>query len=279
MSVQWFPGHMSKAIRQIKEKIKVIDCLIEIVDARAPLASRNPELTSINKPRLIIMSKIDLADPSVSKKWSSYFKSNDVEVLEMDLVNNFSYKLVLNKCEILLREKLAKDKERGLRKRPIRAMVIGIPNVGKSTFINKMSKRKATGVGNIPGFTKGQQWVRSGDIELLDTPGVLWHKFEDEQTGIKLALVGTVKETILNKDKLSDIALNFLISNYPKELTSRYNLNNLDNVFYDIAINRGLLISGGEASIDNAKELLLYELKNGIIGRISLEKPGGQNGI
>lgn len=279
MSVQWFPGHMSKAIRQIKEKIKVIDCLIEIVDARAPLASRNPELTSINKPRLIIMSKIDLADPSVSKKWSSYFKSNDVEVLEMDLVNNFSYKLVLNKCEILLREKLAKDKERGLRKRPIRAMVIGIPNVGKSTFINKMSKRKATGVGNIPGFTKGQQWVRSGDIELLDTPGVLWHKFEDEQTGIKLALVGTVKETILNKDKLSDIALNFLISNYPKELTNRYNLNNLDNVFYDIAINRGLLISGGEASIDNAKELLLYELKNGIIGRISLEKPGGQNGI
>jgi ribosome biogenesis GTPase A len=278
MSVQWFPGHMSKAIRQIKEKIKVIDCLIEIVDARAPLASRNPELTSINKPRLIIMSKIDLADPSVSKKWYSYFKSNNVEVLEMDLVNNFSYKLVLDKCETLLREKIAKDKEKGLRKRPIRAMVIGIPNVGKSTFINKMSKRKATGVGNIPGFTKGQQWVRSGDIELLDTPGVLWHKFEDEQTGIKLALVGTVKETILNKDKLSDIALNFLISNYPKELTKRYNLNNLDNVFYDIAINRGLLISGGEPSIDNAKELLLHELKNGIIGRISLEKPGEQDG-
>ena len=201
MNVQWFPGHMVKALKEIYEKQKMVDMIIEIVDSRAPLSSRNPELVNIQKPRLIIMSKKDYADPSIVKEWINHFTNNEVKVVAQDLVNGFNLKEIVNACNELMKPKFERDAKRGIRNRTVRAMVVGIPNVGKSTFINKLAKRKAAKAGNQPGVTKSQQWVKTENIELLDTPGVLWPKFESKDIGIKLALVGTIKEEILNLDE------------------------------------------------------------------------------
>ena len=280
MNIQWFPGHMVKALKQIYETQKMVDMIIEIVDARAPLSSRNPELVNINKPRLILMSKKDYADGAIVNEWIKYFTNNNVKVVAQDLVNGFNLKEIINACNELMKSKFERDARRGIKNRTIRAMVVGIPNVGKSTFINKLAKRKAAKAGNQPGVTKSQQWVKTENIELLDTPGVLWPKFESKDIGIKLALVGTIKEEILNSDELADICYKFLEEYYPNELKKRYDLEVIDeNVFEDICNRRKLLKNNGEYDFDKAKYLLLKEFKEGIIGKVCVERPGVEYGI
>lgn len=279
MNVHWFPGHMSKALREIDEKLKIIDLIIEIVDARAPLSSRNPNLMNNNKPRLIVMSKVDLADPSISALWKTVFEKDNIKVVGMDLVKKFNEKIIMKEANRLMKEKFKKDALKGMKKRAIRAMVIGIPNVGKSTFINSLTKSRSAGVGNIPGFTKGQQWVKTSEMELLDTPGVLWPKFEDKAVGIKLALIGTIKDEIIKKEELANYCIDFLVSKYPQGFKARYDLVNFDNILNDIAVRRGFLISGGNLDISRSQNLLLKEFKDGIITRVSLERPGEDNGF
>lgn len=280
MNIQWFPGHMVKALKEIYEKQKMVDMIIEIVDSRAPLASRNPELVNINKPRLIIMSKKDYADNKIVNEWINFFTNSQVKVVSQDLINGFNLKEIITSCNDLMKFKFERDAKRGIKNRTIRAMVVGIPNVGKSTFINKLAKRKAAKAGNQPGLTKAQQWVKTENIELLDTPGVLWPKFESKDIGIKLALIGTIKEEILNKDELSSLCYNFLKEYYPNELMKRYDLLQLDtDIFENIAKRRMLLKNNGEYDVEKAKYLLLKEFKEGIIGKVCVERPGVDYGI
>lgn len=280
MNVQWFPGHMVKALKEIYEKQKMVDMIIEIVDSRAPLSSRNPELVNINKPRLIIMSKKDYADNKIVNEWINFFTNSEVKVISQDLVNGFNLKEIINSCNELMKFKFERDAKRGIKNRTIRAMVVGIPNVGKSTFINKLAKRKAAKAGNQPGLTKAQQWVKTENIELLDTPGVLWPKFESKDIGAKLALIGTIKEEILNQDELSALCYTFLKEYYPNELMKRYDLIKLDdNVFENIAKRRKILKNNGEYDIEKAKYLLLKEFKEGIIGKVCVERPGVDYGV
>ena len=280
MNVQWFPGHMVKALKEIYEKQKMVDMIIEIVDSRAPLSSRNPELVNINKPRLIIMSKKDYADINIVNEWIKYFTNSEVMVISQDLMNGFNLKEIVNGCNELMKAKFERDAKRGIKNRTIRAMVVGIPNVGKSTFINKLAKRKAAKAGNQPGVTKSQQWCETESIELLDTPGVLWPKFESKDIGIKLALIGTIKEEILNLDELSVVCYKFLEEYYPNELKKRYDLEVIDeNIFVNICSRRKLLKNNGELDLDKAKYLLLKEFKEGIICRVCVERPGVDYGI
>ena len=285
--IQWFPGHMAKALREISERIKVVDIVIEICDARAPLSSINPELFNIikNKPRIMILSKKDLADENITKSWLKYFEEKGYIALAMNL-NKDNLDTIFNISKVCLKEKIEKDKRRGLKPQPIRALVVGIPNVGKSTFINKLSKRKATNVGNMPGVTKAQQWIKiKNDFELLDTPGVLWPKFENQEIGTKLALIGTIKQDILDKSNLAYSLLNYLFNEHPEFLTNRYGIELVDE-FNDeneiillerIGRKRGLLKAKGEVEINRVEEIILKEFKEGLMGRYSLEKVN-QNG-
>ncbi len=285
--IQWFPGHMAKALREISERIKVVDIVIEICDARAPLSSINPELFNIikNKPRIMILSKKDLADENITKSWLKYFEEKGYIALAMNL-NKDNLDTIFNISKVCLKEKIEKDKRRGLKPQPIRALVVGIPNVGKSTFINKLSKRKAANVGNMPGVTKAQQWIKiKNDFELLDTPGVLWPKFENQEIGTKLALIGTIKQDILDKSNLAYSLLNYLFNEHPEFLTNRYGIELVDE-FNDeneiillerIGRKRGLLKAKGEVEINRVEEIILKEFKEGLMGRYSLEKVD-QNG-
>ena len=280
MNVQWFPGHMVKALKEIYNNIKMVDMLIEIVDSRAPFSSRNPELVHLNKPRLIIMSKKDYADSKIVKEWIDYFSSNEVKVISQDLVNGFNLKEITNACNELMKAKFERDAKRGIKNRTIRAMVVGIPNVGKSTFINKLAKRKAAKAGNTPGLTKSQQWVKTENLELLDTPGVLWPKFESKDIGIKLALIGTIKENILNNDELVNYCVNFLKEYYEEDFKKRYDLEIIDEfVFENVCKRRNILTGNGEYDIDRAKYLILKEFKEGIIARVCVERPGVTYGV
>ena len=280
--IQWFPGHMAKALREINDRIKVVDIVIEICDARAPLSSINPELFNIikNKPRIMILSKKDLADENITKSWLKYFEEKGYIALAMNL-NKDNLDVIFNISKVCLKEKIEKDKRRGLKPQPIRALVVGIPNVGKSTFINKLSKRKAANVGNMPGVTKAQQWIKiKNDFELLDTPGVLWPKFENQEIGTKLALIGTIKQDILDKSNLAYSLLNYLFNEHPEFLTNRYGIELVDE-FNDeneivllerIGRKRGLLKAIGEVEINRVEEIILKEFKEGLMGRYSLEK-------
>ncbi len=274
MNINWFPGHMSKSLREIENSLKVVDIIIEILDARAPLASRNPQIGKYNKPRLVILSKKDLVNQEALEEWAKYFKNDSIRVIAMDLNKGFNEKLVINEVNLLMKERIEKDLKRGIKNRGIRALVVGIPNVGKSTFINKMAHRKAAGVGNKPGFTRSLQWVNTANIELLDTPGVLWPKF-DSLIGIKLALIGTIKEDILDINTLSNIAIKFLINNYRNEFETRYNLKEytLENVYEIICKNRGLLLKNNQYNIEQAQYLILKEFKEGLIAKVCLELP------
>jgi ribosome biogenesis GTPase A len=275
MNINWFPGHMSKSLREIESNLKLVDIIIEIVDARAPVSSRNPEIVKYNKPRLLILSKKDLADSRSVDAWINYFKTDNSLAISMDLNKGFNEKVVVKSINTLMKEKIERDLKRGIRNRTIRALVVGIPNVGKSTFINKMAHKKAAGVGNTPGFTKSLKWVNTANVDLLDTPGVLWPKF-DEETGIKLALIGTIKEDILDQNTLSDVLLELLINNYESDFKNRYNLNeyNKDNVYEAICKGRGLLLKNNVFDINRAKYLLLKEFKEGLITKVCLELPG-----
>ena len=264
--IQWFPGHMAKARREISEKMKLIDIVIELVDARAPLSSKNPMFNEIcnNKPRLIVMTKKDLADSKATSKWIEYFKGKGIYAICVNLKNFNEYQLVIDVCKEILKEKMEREAKRGLKPRAMRAMVLGIPNVGKSTFINRLAKRKATVTGNRPGVTKAQQIIRvDKDFELFDTPGVLWPKFDDLNVARNIALIGSIKQDILPLDELFIYAVNYLETHYANIVCNRYNiiidLNTdwVEKAYDDIAKNRKIKPVRGYTDYDRVMEVFL----------------------
>ena len=284
MQFQWYPGHMTKAKRQMQEDIKLIDLVIELVDARIPLGSRNPDIDELgkNKARLILMNKADLADDAVSREWAAFFKEKGCHVVMLDARSKAAMKQVTAVVLEACREKIERDRKRGIKNRPVRAMVVGIPNVGKSTFINSYAGRACAKTGNKPGVTKGKQWIRlNKNVELLDTPGILWPKFEDQTVGLHLALIGAIKDEILNIDELSLALIGELTRYYPGVLASRYGTveQPLDeeaesvDILRQIAENRKCISRGNELDYSKAAALLLEEFRSGRLGKITIERP------
>lgn len=279
--IQWFPGHMAKAKREIEERMKLIDIVIELVDARAPFSSKNPMFDSIikQKPRLVVLTKKDMADERKTNQWIQYYESLNYQAMSVNLKKFNEYQKIIDKCRYILKEKMMKEKERGLKPRAIRAIVIGIPNVGKSTFINKLANRKATVTGNRPGVTKSQQIIRiAKDFELFDTPGVLWPKFENIHIARNIALIGSIKQDILPLDELFIYAIQFLGEKYPHLLKERYQLdiqfddeNWLLNTFDHIAKIRKIKPLRGETDYDRVMELVFSEIYDGSLGKITWE--------
>lgn len=280
MNFQWYPGHMTKAKRQMQEDIKLIDLVIELVDARIPLSSRNPDIDELgkHKARLILMNKADLADDAQTKSWSEFFKEQGCFVVKLDARTRAGMKkigeVVLEACK----EKIERDRRRGIKNRPVRAMVVGIPNVGKSTFINTYAGKACTKTGNKPGVTKGKQWIRlNKNVELLDTPGILWPKFEDQRVGLYLALIGSIKDEILNIDELSLELIKILKEHYPGILAQRYGLaeeQEPPKLLEQIAKNRNCIKKGNELDYSKAAALVIDEFRSGRLGKITLEFPG-----
>ena len=278
MQFQWYPGHMTKAKRQMQEDIKLVDLVVELVDARVPLGSRNPDIDELgkNKARLILLNKADLADERANEAWMHYFEKKGCYAVRIDARNRGSMKAVQAVILEACKEKMERDRKRGIKNRPVRAMVVGIPNVGKSTFINTFAGKACAKTGNKPGVTKGKQWIRlNKNVELLDTPGILWPKFEDQSVGLKLALIGSIKDEILNIDELSMELLRYLLEQYPELLKERYEVVEDDavKVLCEIAENRKCLKKGNELDYSKAAALVLDEFRTGKIGRITLEKP------
>ena len=273
---------MTKAKRQMQEDIKLIDLVIELVDARVPLASRNPDIDELgkNKYRLILMNKADLADKEKTKQWSSYFKKMGFFVVSLDARTKNSMKSITDIVMEACKEKIERDRKRGIKNRPVRAMVVGIPNVGKSTFINSYAGKACAKTGNKPGVTKGKQWIRlSKSVELLDTPGILWPKFEDQSVGLKLALIGSIKDEILNVDELAVELIKFLISSYPRLLSERYDVNesgDITDIIIEIAKNRKCVSKGAEVDYSKAAALVIDDFRSGKLGKITLEIPNSQ---
>ena len=275
--IHWFPGHMKKALNEIEEKIRLVDVVIEILDARAPLSSINPEFEKRinNKKRLIVISKSDLADPEETKKWQIYFKNQVNSLLILNLTDPKAEKLISAEVLKLGEEKHKKEIAKGMKPQPIKAMIIGIPNVGKSSLINRIAKRNAAGVQNKPGYTRGEQYIKvNKDFILLDTPGVLPMNYEDKQHAINLALLGSIREEILPNDELVSYLLKYLSKNYPDSLFERFGISDLSDpieVSRQVALKRGLLTTG-EPDLDRANFLILKEFKEGKLGRVTLEK-------
>ena len=279
MQFQWYPGHMTKAKRQMQEDIKLVDLVIELVDARIPMSSRNPEIDELgkNKARLILLNKADLADERQNQAWMAHFEKKGYFVVRMDARSKAQMKpvngVILDACK----EKIERDRRKGIKNRPVRAMVVGIPNVGKSTFINSFAGKACAKTGNKPGVTKGKQWIRlNKNVELLDTPGILWPKFEDQTVGLKLALIGAIKDEILNIDEMSLELIRYLRQDYADALCARYALDACEEplkVLEGIAANRACIKKGGEPDLSKAAALLLDEFRSGKIGRFTLEKP------
>lgn len=279
MQFQWYPGHMTKAKRQMQEDIKLVDLVIELVDARIPVSSRNPDIDTLGKgkARLILLNKSDLADERKNEGWTEFFKKKGYYVVRMDARNKGSMKQVSAIIAEACKEKAERDLRRGIKNRPVRAMVVGIPNVGKSTFINTFAGKACAKTGNKPGVTKGKQWIRlNKNVELLDTPGILWPKFEDQSVGLRLALIGSIKDDILNIDELSLELIQILREEYPGVLKERYGMEEEGTqaeLLEKIALNRGCIKKGNEVDYAKAAALVLDEFRTGKLGKISLEKP------
>lgn len=277
MNIQWYPGHMTKAKRQMQEDLKLIDLIIELVDARVPLSSRNPDIDQLgqNKSRLILLNKADLADERQNEAWKEYFQSKGFYVVKVDSRNGAGMKTIQNVIQEACKEKIERDRRRGIKNRPIRAMVAGIPNVGKSTFINTFAGKACAKTGNKPGVTKGKQWIRlNKNVELLDTPGILWPKFEDKLVGIRLACVGSIKDDILNIEELALWLLEKLKKDYPGFLEKRYGISEEGTpleTLEAIAKARGCLKRGEELDYVKASGLIFDDFRGGKIGRITLE--------
>ena len=280
MAINWFPGHMVKTKREIKENLKLVDAVIEIRDARIPNSSKNPDIDQLckGKPRIILLNKCDLANEKITKEWKKSLENSETVVLEVNALTNDGLKNIKPALLKLLKEKHDRLKAKGLVKITTRVMVVGIPNVGKSTFINKMARNNIAKTGDRPGVTKSKQWIKTSiGIELLDTPGVLWPKFEDEQVGLNLAFTGAIKDEIMDIEELAFNLVKKLEVDFKDELMTRYKLEhlseetieNLDN----IARKRGCLISGGNIDYNRIAVILLDEFRGGKIGRISLERP------
>ncbi|MEI5906155.1 ribosome biogenesis GTPase YlqF [Bacillus spongiae] len=280
MTIQWFPGHMAKARREVTEKLKLVDIIIELVDARLPLSSRNPMIDEIvhQKPRLVVLNKEDMADPQLTKKWITYFESNGIKAISVNAQAGNGMQKIVKESQSILKEKWDRMKSRGMKPRAIRAMIVGIPNVGKSTLINRLVKKNIAKTGNTPGVTKSQQWIKVGkELELLDTPGILWPKFEDEKVGYKLALTGAIKDTILNLQDIALYGLLFLEEHYVSKLKERYEFSDIpDNPvdkFQHIGKLRGCLMAGGEIDYDKTAELIIRDVRGIQLGRVTFDFP------
>ena len=281
MNVQWYPGHMTKAKRQMEEDLKLIDLVIELVDARIPLSSRNPDIDDMakGKSRLILLNKSDMADEKVTSLWKTWFEDKGLIVCVINSLKRGDLKSINAYVQKACTEKIERDKRRGIRNRPVRAMVTGIPNVGKSTFINTFSGKAAAKTGNKPGVTKGKQWIKlSNTLELLDTPGILWPKFEDQDVGLKLALIGSIRDEIMNTEELALELIKILEKRYPGSLRSCYQIEITDKdtpleILEKIAAARGCIAKGGISDLPRASQLLLENFRNNRIGRFTLEDP------
>ncbi|MBU9720298.1 MULTISPECIES: ribosome biogenesis GTPase YlqF [Bacillaceae] len=280
MTIQWYPGHMAKARREAKEKLKLIDVVIELVDARIPLSSRNPVIDELaqGKPRLILLNKSDLADPNHTKNWKVYFEKKGNAVLQIDAQKGTGVKAISQEVQLLAKPLTDKMRAKGMNPRAIRALILGIPNVGKSTIINRLAGKKIAKIGDRPGITKAQQWIKVGkEMELLDTPGILWPKFEDQAVGYRLALTGAIKEEILDLQDTTVFLLRYLKEQYPERLKKRYGLTEISDdvveIYDEIGKKRGCLMSGGLVDYDRVAEILFREFRSGMLGQISLEIP------
>ena len=294
-NINWYPGHMAKTKRQIKEDLKLIDLVVELLDARIPISSRNPDIEEITKgkKKIIVLNKSDLAEEKENQRWLTYYSSKGIPAVLTDSQNGKGIGQVINKIEEVMKDKKEEMDSKGRTGRKIRAMILGIPNVGKSSFINRIAKRTSAGVGNKPGVTKQKQWIRINDkIELLDTPGVLWPKFESEEVALNLCFTGTIKEEILDKIEIAYQLTKFLLENYRKNLCERYKLEesfveeklaqeqtenyNIYEIMLEIGKKRGCVMSGGKIDEEKTARILLDEFKNGRLGKITIEKPKRQ---
>lgn len=278
MNIQWYPGHMTKAKRAMKEDIKLIDLVIELVDARVPLGSRNPDIDELakNKGRIILLNKSDLADERYNEKWTAWFQEKGFHVIKVNARSGMGLKQIQPLVQEACREKIERDRKRGILNRPVRTMVVGIPNVGKSTFINSFAGKACTKTGNKPGVTKGNQWIRlNKTLELLDTPGILWPRFEDQEVGLKLAFIGSINDEIIDKEELAAELLKFLIKHYGRNLNERYGIETEDpyEALRVVAQARSCLLKGNELDTKKAANLLLDDFRSGKLGRITLEFP------
>ena len=281
MNIQWYPGHMTKTRRMMEEDLKLVDAVCEILDARIPISSRNPEIDTLcgKKPRLIILNRIDMADPEMVRKWAEYFRGKGWAVIQTDCRSRKGINTFVPAVRDLLAEKLARYAEKGQTGRPLKIMVVGIPNVGKSTFINQIAGRKGAKAENRPGVTRGKQWVTVDQgLLLLDTPGILWPKFEDPQVGMRLAYTGAVKDDVLDVETLACNLMQMLAARYPQAVTERYKIDIPDEIdgwelLQQAGRKRGYLISGGEIDTERMARVLLEEYRSCKLGRFTLESP------
>ena len=282
MNYQWYPGHMTKAKRMMQENIGLIDLVIELVDARIPFSSRNPDIDELgkNKSRIILLNKSDLADASANRLWMDYFKNKGFHVLEVNARSGQGLKSIHALVREACKEKIERDRKRGIKNRPIRAIVVGIPNVGKSTFINSFAGKACTKTGNKPGVTKGKQWIRMNkELELLDTPGILWPKFESKEVGRNLALIGSMNDEILEMTELAGDLIAYLLIHYREQLSDRYEMDEQDDMATPLAVlthiceNRKCYKRGQEPDYEKASSIVMEDFRSGRIGRITLELP------
>ena len=279
-NIQWFPGHMAKAKREILEKMQMVDLVIELRDARIPYSSSNPMINDIvgKKPRLILLCKANMADPNITKEWINYYNEQGILALDIDSLTGYHITSVVKYAKMALKDVLDNRRKKGIVNEQIKAMILGIPNVGKSTLINTLSKRKAAAVGDRPGVTKSQTWIKvNNDLLLLDTPGILWPKFEDQEVGFKLAMCGSIKDEILDIQGLCAKTIEYLSINYKENLINRYNIVEVFDDPYKtieaIAIKRGMLLKGGIPDLQKAYVTIMNELRGTKIGAMSYERP------
>lgn len=278
MTIQWFPGHMAKARREVTEKLKLVDIVFELIDARLPLSSRNPMIDEVihQKPRLLILNKMDLADETETARWIRYFEAQGDRAVAINSFEGKGLQTVIKAAKEILEPKLERMRSRGIRPGAIRAMIVGIPNVGKSTLINRLAKKNIAKTGNTPGVTKAQQWIKfEKELELLDTPGILWPKFEDKEAGYKLALTGAIKDSIVNMEDLAVYGLRFLEEHYPDRLSERYGLTTVGDdilqIFNQIGSLRKVYTTGGEVEYDKVAELIVRDIRNEYLGKLTFD--------
>ena len=279
-TIQWFPGHMSKARRQVQENLKFVDFVTVLVDARLPLSSQNPMLTKIvgYKPKLMILNKVDLADPVATKEWQDYFESQGIKTLAINSKEQSTVKKVTDAAKSLMADKIARQKERGIQIETLRTMIIGIPNAGKSTLMNRLAGKKIAVVGNKPGVTKGQQWLKTNkDLEILDTPGILWPKFEDEEVALKLALTGAIKDQLLPMDEVTIFGLNYFKKHYPAVLQERFKQMDLEQEAPEIIMEMTQKL-GFREDYDRFYQLFVKDVRDGKLGRYTLDRVGEIDG-
>lgn len=280
MHINWFPGHMKKTKELIKENLKLVDVVVELLDARIPISSKNPEIDGLigNKTKVVVLNKFDLSDPKILDEWIKYYHDKGICAIPINSLTGEGINRLIHELKLSFQDKLDKMLSKGMKPRAARVMIVGIPNVGKSSLINKLAGKKSAKTGNKPGVTRGKQWIKiKKDLDLFDTPGILWPKIDDLETGLKLAFTGAIKDEILDIDEIAFKLVDFLNENYKEELFERFKLtgeyeSSLE-IMEEIARNRGCLVSGNMVDYTKVSRLILDEFRKGIIGRVTLEKP------